>query len=190
MAEVVTMVTKEVEDEEEGEEDGAEDVTMTTGMTGMRETGGRIGREMMRVIGEEEEGEEVENGEEEEEVEEEEEEEEEEETDRMMRVLMKVQFLMMQFFSWKSQYFLKKLTLFIAGCIMGSKTLHKLPLKFTCPASTSATLSNKDELHCEDSAQNITCRAEQVRVLLFLPNFLFLSNSLVMGQVVMLHAVM
>ena len=166
------MVTREVEDEEEGKEDGAEAVAMTTGMTGMRETGGKIGREMMRVIGEEEEEEEEENGEEEEEVEEEEEE-VAEETDRMMMALMKVQLLKMQLFSWKSKFFLKKLTLFYAGCNMGSKTLHKLPLKFTCPANTSATLSNKDELHCEDYAQNIICRAEQVRVLFFLPNCLF-----------------
>ena len=33
-----------------------------------------------------------------------------------------------------------------------------MPLKFTCHGGTStATLLNKGELHCEDSAKNITC---------------------------------
>ena len=57
----------------------------------------------------------------------------------------------------------------------------KLPLKFTCAASTSTcptTLLNKVELHCKDSAQNITCGAGQVQVLFRLPDCHFLPNSL------------
>ena len=57
------------------------------------------------------------------------------------------------------------------GCNIVSKILFvergKRPLKFTCPTGTStcpATLLNIGELHCEDSAQNITCRVGHVRV--------------------------
>ena len=84
----------------------------------------------------------------------------------------------------------------LSGCNIGSKTLlaerGKLPLKLSFHAGTStypATLLNKDELHCEDSALKITCRAWQVRVLFCLHNSLFLLNTLAMRQVVMLHAV-
>ena len=73
----------------------------------------------------------------------------------------------------------------LAWCKIGSKTLladrSKLPLKFTCPVSTStcpATLLNKDELHYEDSAQNKPCWAGQVRVLFCLPDCRFLPYSL------------
>ena len=66
------------------------------------------------------------------------------------------------------------------GCNIGSKTLlakqGKLPLKFTCPVRTStcpATLLNKGELHCEDPAQNITCRSGKVRVLFYLSHCCF-----------------
>ena len=44
----------------------------------------------------------------------------------------------------------------------------------TCPA----TLLNKGWLHCEYSAQNITCRERQVRVLFCLPDCHFLPNLL------------
>ena len=84
----------------------------------------------------------------------------------------------------------------VTRCNIGSKTLLSeqgmLPLKFSCPAGTSACpvpLLNEVELHCEDSAQNISCRAGQVRVLICLPDCRFLPNSLATGQVVILHAV-
>ena len=62
-----------------------------------------------------------------------------------------------------------------AGCNICCETFAervKLPLNFTCPVGTStcpATLWNKNELHCKDSAQNITWRAGQVKVLFCLP---------------------
>ena len=70
------------------------------------------------------------------------------------------------------------------GFNIGSKTLlaeqGKLPIKFTCPASTStcpATLLNKGELHCEDSKHYLPSGASLGLVLLasirhFLPNSL------------------
>ena len=71
------------------------------------------------------------------------------------------------------------------GCNIGSKTLlvgrRKLPLKFTCPDSTStcpSTLLNRVELHCEDSAKKITCQAGQIGVLFHLPDCHILPNSL------------
>ena len=52
------------------------------------------------------------------------------------------------------------------------------------------TMLNKGGLHCEDSAQNITCRAGQVRGLFCLPDCIFcrIHLQLATGQVVMLHA--
>ena len=50
----------------------------------------------------------------------------------------------------------------------------------TCPAATStcpATLLNKGEFHCEDSAHNGTPWAGQVRILFCLPDCRFLPNS-------------
>ena len=46
------------------------------------------------------------------------------------------------------------------------------PQRFTCPT----TLLNKGELHCDDSAQNITCRVGQVGVLFCLRDCHFLPN--------------
>ena len=81
---------------------------------------------------------------------------------------------------------------------MGSKTSlaeqGKLPLKFTCPAGTStcpATLLIKGELHCEDSARNITCRAwGKLGFCLDCPIAVFcrIHLKLAMGQVGMLHS--
>ena len=68
------------------------------------------------------------------------------------------------------------------GSNIGCKTLFsgrgKLPLKLTCTVGSSicpATVLNKVRL---DFAQNITCRAGQVRVLFSLPHWRFLPNSL------------
>ena len=46
------------------------------------------------------------------------------------------------------------------------------------PTTYPTTLINKGELHCEDSAQNITCWAGQIRVFFFLYDYRFLPNSL------------
>ena len=91
-------------------------------------------------------------------------------------------------------------TIMDPGCNIGSKTplakQGKLPLKFTCPATTftchACTLFNKGELHCEDFAQNITCRAGQVMFFFRLPDCHFLLNLLATwnraSAYVMLHA--
>ena len=63
-------------------------------------------------------------------------------------------------------------------------------LQFTCPSPTPlpgtstcpATVLNKGKLHCEDNAQNITCGARQIRVLLLLPVCLFLPHSLAISM--------
>ena len=81
-----------------------------------------------------------------------------------------------------------------SGCNIDSKIFlaerGKLPLKLTCPVGPStcpATLVNKGELHCKDSAQNITCWAGQVRVLFCLPDCHFwqIDLQLAIGQVVL-----
>ena len=77
------------------------------------------------------------------------------------------------------------------GCNIGSKAVFAKPLKFTWTSGTStcpAALSNKGELHCEHSGQNLTCQTRQVRVVFSLPDCSFLPNSLATGQPVMLHA--
>ena len=81
------------------------------------------------------------------------------------------------------QYLLTVSNPTLTGCNTGYKTWFaeqgKLPLRFTCRAGTStcrATLLNKGELHCEDSAQNITCWAGQVRVLFCLPHCHFFAK--------------
>ena len=68
---------------------------------------------------------------------------------------------------------------------IGSKTLLAELGKFTSPASTSTcptTLLNKGELYGEESAQNITCWAEQVRVLFCLPHCPFCQIHLQQGK--------
>ena len=81
-----------------------------------------------------------------------------------------------------------------SGCNIGSKTFlaerGKLPLKFICPAGTStypATLLNKDELHCEDSAQNITAGRSKLGSCSACPTFCQIHLQLSTGQAVMLH---
>ena len=66
----------------------------------------------------------------------------------------------------------------------------KLPLKFTCPIGTSTcpvTLLKKGELHCKNLPKTLLVKGGNWGHVL-LAQLPFLSNSLAMGQVVMLHA--
>ena len=81
--------------------------------------------------------------------------------------------------SYKWHHYNTLYVLFPLRNIRSKTVLSQLSLKFTCPAGTSTCpATHKGELHCKDSAQNITCSSLQVKVLFCLPHCRFLLNSL------------